>query len=941
MNLHQRIGLFFLFSFLFFTAFGQKSGNALLPIDPNVRMDTLANGMRYYIKHNTKPENRAELRLVVDAGSMQEDADQLGLAHFIEHMAFNGSKHFEKNELVDYLESVGTRFGPDLNAYTSFDETVYMLQARTDSLEQLEKGLLILEDWASTVRFDPEEIDKERGVVISEWRSRLSPDQRLQQQYFPILYQGSRYAERLPIGDPEIIQNADEATIKRFYEDWYRPDLMAVVAVGDFDLDWMENQIKSRFSRIVNKENPRVKEKYGVPHHDETLYAIFSDEEAAFTRVQVVYKQKHEEVKTIEDYRQSIARNLYNRMLGARFFELQQTANPPFTFAYSGYGSDVGDLDTYTAFAFVQKGAVINGIESVLTETKRAVDHGFHQTELDRQKEELRTSVEKAFKEQDKTQSGRLVGRYVYHFLNDSPIPSPEQTLQLYQQLLPEITLEDINPLGKKWMSAKGRVVIVTGPKEEENPLPSKEALAELLQKVEEKTLEPFVDQVTDAPLMGSIPSPADIVEEKTFDELGVTELQLSNGVKVVLKPTDFQNDQILMNAFSPGGHSNYSDAQYQSATVAAMLVNMGGVSNFNITALQKLLTGKRVSVGPYISELYEGLSGNATVEDLETLFQLTYLYFTSPRKDSTALQSYLSRQKAVYQNMMADPDYYYASERSKLKYNNHPRRQITTLDDLAQISLDDAFNIYLDRFKDASDFTFVFVGNFEVDQIKDPISRYLGNLPATNRDDGWKDIEANLAKGKIDTTIVRGKAPRARIDLTWHGESDYPESTGRFNFYALMDILKIKLRESMREDKGGVYGVSLRGNVFKEPKERFTINLSFNSEPERVEELIQTAFNDINTVMEKGVEEKDIHKVQETLKQGRVKRMQENNFWLGQLSARYRSNLPLDGIKLEVYETYINGLNSDDLKATANQYFTGENFIRLILMPAEVSEEK
>ena len=453
---------------------------------------------------------------------------------------------------------------------------------------------------------------------------------------------------------------------------------------------------------------------------------------------------------------------------------------------------------------------------------------------------------------------------------------------------------------------------------------------------MDNKKLTPYVDQVADKPLLEERLNAVTITDEKTFDELGVTELTLANGVKVVLKPTDFQNDEILMSAFSPGGHSNYSDDQYQSASVAAMLVNMGGLGDFDITTLQKLLTGKRVNVSPYISELYEGLSGNSTVKDLETLFQLTYLYFTAPRKDSMVLASYLNRQKAVYQNMMADPDYYYANERNKIKYNNHPRRQITTLEDLEEISLDEAFDVYLDRFKDASDFTFVFVGNFEVDEIKEPIAKYLGNLPNTARTDNWKDIGADLVKGSIDTTIVRGQAPRARIEMTWHGELDYPESKGRYNFYSLMDILRIKFRESMREDKGGVYGVSLRGNLYKEPKEDYRITLSFNSEPDRVEELIQTALNDIQMVMEEGVKVENIQKVQETQRQSRIKGLKENNFWLGQITARYRSDLPLDGIKLEHYEKYVSSLNSEDLKATAKTYFTGNNLIKLVLMPEE-----
>jgi zinc protease len=942
---NQTFALFLLFMGLASGALSQEMkpvslATAPIPVDPEVRIGVLENGMHYFIKYNQKPEDRAELRLAVKAGSILEDEDQLGLAHFVEHMAFNGTKNFEKNELVDYLESTGVRFGPDLNAYTSFDETVYMLQARTDSLGLLETGRLIMEDWAGGITFDHEEIDKERGVVISEWRTRLSPDQRMQQEYFPVIYRGSQYAERLPIGDPKIVETADYETVKRFYRDWYRPDLMALVAVGDFDLDWMEREIKTRFSKLKNPESPRERKKYTVPKHAETLYSIASDKEAPFTQIRVMYKHDHVPTRDMEGYRAGLARNLYNRMLNARLFELQQQADPPFTFAYSGYGRDVGDLDTYFAFAFVAEGKINKGIDAVLTETKRAMVHGFTSSELERQKAELMKAVEIAFKEKDKTNSNQLSMKYVYHFLEDNPIPSPEQELELYKKLLPSIGLDEINKLPKEWITKENRVVVVTGPKKEEAPLPGEKDLELILREIDSRQVDPYEDKVSDAPLLSKELTPVAVKEENHNAELDVTTLILANGLRVVLKPTDFKNDEILFSAFSPGGHSLYADDDYQSASSAAAIVDMAGISVFSLTELQKKMAGKTINVSPYIAELYEGFNGNASPDDLETLFQLLYLYFTEPRKDADALQSFVTRQKSIVQNMMANPYYFFNSEKNKIKFNNHPRRQMTTMEDLDRISLDRAFEIYQDRFADASDFTFLFVGNFRMDSMREMVRKYLGNLPSASRRENWKNINADLVQGLIDTTIVRGQAPKALVEMVFHGDFEYT-AQNRYDFYSLMDLLRIKLRESMREDKGGVYGVSINGSASQFPKTAYQVTISFNSEPDKAGELIATALKDIENVKGDGAEEKDMAKVRETQRQGRIKDLKENRFWSGQLAARLRENLPLEGISLESYEKYIDNLSSEALQKAAQRYFNQSNYMEFVLMPEEASESE
>lgn len=936
MNLSKSLLLLLLFLVSGLSA--QINLKAPLPLDSQVRIGMLPNGMRYYIRKNKKPENRAELRLAVHAGSLQEDPDQLGIAHFVEHMAFNGTKNFPKNELVDYLESTGTRFGADLNAYTSFEETVYMIQARTDSIQLLEKGLLVLQDWAHAVTFEHEEIDKERGVVVSEWRSSLSPDQRMQQKYFPILYKGSRYAERLPIGDPKIIENAKYDAVTRFYQEWYRPDLMVVVAVGDFDVKWMEMQLIRRFSDIPRKEQPRKRQDYTIPQQKETLFAIVSDPEASFTKAQVVYKLPDQPLKTIGDYKALLARFLYNQMLGARLYELQQQPEPPFTFASSGYSSDIGDMDTYSAYVQTGEGKekVIEGLRSVLLETRRAQLHGFAQSELDRQKVEILKNAESAYRERDKTQSSTLASDYVYHYLEDNPIPDAEQYLQLCKDLLPLITLNDINPLPKKWITKENRVVIVTAPEKEGVPLPTELELKALLNEIERSTPPPFVDKVSDEPLLSASLNPTEITEHTEFQELGVTELKLQNHVKVVLKPTDFKNDEILLNAFSPGGHSLYDDAHYMDAANCAQIVDFSGIGKFDAVALQKKLAGTKLTIGPYVSELYEGFSGYASPDDLETMLQLIYLYFTEPRKDSVVLQSLVSRQRTIVQNMMSNPYYYFHQERSKIKYNSHPRRQMTTMEDLNNITLDGTYDIFRERFADASDFTFVLVGNFEVEQIKPLLTKYLGNLPTTSREESWRDINADLVPGRIDTTMVRGQAPKAIVELTWHGAFDFDAPNARYDYYSLLDLLRIKLRESMREDQGGVYGVSVSGAPSKYPKEDYFITISFNCEPAQVDSLIQTAMAEIAKVKANGAEGKDLQKIRETQKQSRIKALKENSYWSGQLVARYQYELSLDGILYEPYAKIVDQLNTQAMQDAAKRYFNDTNFMKIILLPEE-----
>lgn len=722
-----------------------------IPIDPAVRIGKLSNGITYYIKANAKPENRAELRMAVKAGSMQEDPDQLGLAHFVEHMAFNGSKHFSKNELVNYLESVGSRFGPDLNAYTSFDETVYMLQVRTDESEHLDKGMLILRDWADGIAFDGDEIDKERGVVISEWRSRLSAEQRMQQQYLPMMYYRSRYAERLPIGDPEIIQTAPYDVVRRFYKDWYRPDIMAVFVVGDIDVNVMEEKIKEQFGDITFSGTPREEVEVTFPPHDQTFARVITDQEASNSRVQIIYKHPFNQVDNLLDYRERLVHTLYNRMLSKRLTEIGRKANPPYIFAYSGYNQDVGDLGTFTSMAMADPKNIRRAYKTLLEENQRVLLHGFTDTEFEREKAALMRTAEQNKLEEDKLESNRVVQRYIYHFLESSPIPSAQQTHELYSSLMPTITLEEVAKLASQWITDRNRVVIVTAPAKDKESLPDSSELVQLMDEISNTELPAYEDIDVSASLLTGSFSPRPVISMSHDTVLELYHWQFENGVHVTAKPTEFKNDEILMNAYSPGGHSLYEDELYPSARSTSSVVGNSGVGTFNATALDKKLSGLRVNVSPFIFERYEGFNGSSSVADQETMMQLIYSYATAYRKDTVALNAYLSKEKGMYGNLLANPQYWYSDKVTKITTQNHPRRGFPELESYDRIRMSEIMDIYSDRFRDFSDMHFFFVGNFVPDSLKVLTSRYLGALPGKGRKETWKDVGDRMPSGRVD----------------------------------------------------------------------------------------------------------------------------------------------------------------------------------------------
>ena len=911
----------------------------LIPFDPETRTGKLANGLTYYVKKNGKPENYAELRIALNAGSILESDAQQGLAHFAEHMCFNGTTNFPKSELVDYLESIGTRFGAHLNAYTSFDETVYMLRIPTNNEEQFEKGFQVLEDWAHQVSFDGEEIEKERGVVISEWRTRLGAFDRMNQQTFPKLYYNSRYAERLPIGKVEILENFKHEELKKYYQDWYRPDLMAVVAVGDFDLDEVEAKIKQKFGSIPKASNPREREYYPVPDHEETLIAIATDEEAPFNQVQIQYKHDPRPIKTLDDYRRRLVEGLATNMIRERLQELTQSENPPFTIAFSGYGRMARLKDSYDVFALVPDNKFADALEALLTENERALRYGFTASELERVKKARMTNLEKAFKEKDKTESRSLVMSYVYHYLSGTPVTGIENQLELSKKLLPGITIEEVNAIFKSFIREDNRVLTLMGSKKDGNQVPSEEDVRAILERVAKKEITPYEDDVLDVPLMAEMPQPGKVISETRNEEVDVTELELSNGIHVVLKPTDFKNDEIRMRSFSPGGTSLYSDDEFMSAIMASQIIGSSGVGPYDNIQLDKFLSDKVAGVYPYISQLFEGINGTCSPADMETFFQLVHLYFTQPRKDEKAFAATMARTRSFNANSLANPSNYFRSEVNKIMNNNHPRQiYIPTEEQLDEVKLDEAFRIYQDRFSDAGDFTFILVGNFEIDQMKAMLETYIASLPTNKREENWKDLGVESFRGTMEKVWRKGKEPKSQVMLKYTGDFEW-NSKNRFHMSTAISVLRIMMRESMREDMGGVYGVRVSGGSSRDPKSEYEVTVSFTCDPDEADALINTAMKDIEDLQKNGPSEKNMVKVKETLRKELEEGLTLNRYWLNYLFGAMRYETDPSNILKQ--EGRIDALTAKEVQMAAQKYLDQQNFGKFILHPEVQVEER
>ncbi|MFA9453354.1 MAG: M16 family metallopeptidase [Candidatus Aminicenantaceae bacterium] len=903
------------------------------PIDPKVTVGQLDNGLRYFIRENTKPENRAELRLVVNAGSILEDEDQQGLAHFVEHMAFNGSRNFAKQELVEFMESIGMRFGPELNAYTGFDETVYMLTIPSDNPETTDTAFQILEDWAHELAFEDEEIDKERGVIIEEWRLGQGAMSRLRDKQFPVLLKNSHYAERLPIGQKKILESFAYDVLKRFYREWYRPDLMAVIAVGDFDKAEIEKRITEHFQGLKNPENARARTAFQVPDHNDTLITIATDKEVPYTSVAVYHKLPPQAQSTVGAYRQSIVERIYSGMLNRRFSELTQKPDPPFIYAFSGRGSLVRTKDSYTLTTSTKEDGIERGLRAVLTEAERVARFGFTATELDRQKQDLLRSVERAFTERENQNSGIYAAEYIRSFLQGEPIPGIAFEFELHKRFVPEITLEEINRLGKEWTSQGNRVVLVSAPEKEGLSIPSEVELRTVLASQGDADIQPYEDTVSDEPLMAVLPEPAGIVSTSRRDDLNITEWQLANGVRVILMPTEHKTDEILFRAISPGGASLASDADHIPAQTAAQVIGSSGLGSFNPIELRKKLTGTVAVARPFISQLEEGVSGSASPKDLETMFQLIHLTFTAPRADVALFQSLTSRMKAQLANRMAMPEAVFFDTFLRILIQDHPRALPMTVETVDKMNLDRSLAFYRDRFGDAGDFTFIFVGNIDPGGMEALVRQYLATLPTTGRKETWKDLEIRPPKGVIKRTVRKGIEPKSMTAIAFTGPFQY-DADHRNALRALCTVMDTRLRNALREDRGGTYGVGIRPSYERIPVASYDIMINFGADPERMEELSQVVFDEIERIKAEGPTEEEVRNIKEAEIRSFETSAENNGWWLSQLVFRYRSDEDPGG--LLTFKESLEKLDREMIQEAARTYFNTENTIQVTLLPEE-----
>ncbi|OEK02601.1 hypothetical protein BFP97_14185 [Roseivirga sp. 4D4] len=912
-----------------------------LPNDPSVKIGTLDNGFTYYLRENKRPENRVEFRLAIKAGSILEDDDQQGLAHFSEHMLFNGTKNFEKNDLVDFLQKMGLEFGGDLNAYTSFDETVYILPIPTDDPENIGKALTVLSDWAHQATFDNEEIDKERGVVMEEWRLRLGAFERMRQQIWPITLAGSRYAERLPIGKPEVLENFEYDAAKRFYRDWYRPDLMSLIAVGDFDAQQMEMDIKKFFGQIEGPKNPKERVYYSRPDFEGTRIAVATDEEATGNTISVEFitPGQAQSENTLESFRKGVLRGLYSRMINQRLNELVQSENPPFQFSFSSYGGTLGrDKFAYRMYVSVKEDEFKQGFQAAVSANERVRRYGFTEGELERAMASYKNSYERNVKEADKAESWRIVNQYVGHFLNGGSLLSPAQRLEYFEQVMPTIKLEEINELVKGWIRDDNRTIEINAKTKDADKIPTEEELLSILDNAKnDNSIKPYVEDKIATSLITALPSPGKVTDELTNETTGITQLTLSNGVNVYIKPTDFKNDEVRMTGFSFGGASLYNPDELMSVQNAGQIVSQMGIGEFSSVDLGKFMTGKTASVNAGIGLYEENISGFSSVKDLETFMQLLHLKFTSVRKDEKAFNSWLTRTKNLYANVTSSPDFQYQIQMQEIMYGeDNPWVGFPTPEKLDQIDLDRAIEIYKERFANAADFQFVFVGNVDMTTFKPLLEQYIATLPSNNNKESYKDVGLQVRKGQISENVYVGVDEKSQVNITISGDYDYSmENNGLMN--AIAGILSNKMIETLREEMGGVYGAGASASPREYPEPQFLFSISFPCKPENVEALTQAALTELEKIKNGEFTDEDLQKIVTARKQNFEESIKQNSYWSAMMGAYLKSGDDFEMI-LKGNER-ADAITREAVIAAANKYLTKDNMIKVVKLPENRKE--
>ncbi|MBR3551246.1 MAG: insulinase family protein [Bacteroidales bacterium] len=941
----KKVFLFMMALFCALAVFAQKGDlNLSDPIkaDPNVTIGKLDNGLTYYIRRNTYPKDRVEFRLAVNAGSNQENDNQQGLAHFTEHMAFNGIEGFPSNSVVDHLRSKGVVFGADLNAYTSFDETVYMIPMPTDDPGNIDLGLKILRGWAAGLLYDNKEIDEERGVIIEEYRLGLGADDRMRKEYWPVLMKDSRYADRMPIGKLDILQTFDYQVIKDFYHDWYRPDLQAVIVVGDIDVKEVEGKIKAMFGNIPAKQNPRKKETYGIGANKEPLVAVCTDKEATGNSVMIIRKHKHTAMKTIGDFRDQLCIDLYNTMLDARFSEMEQDPKCPFLGAGGGYGEFIGNTDAYALQATAKENRIPDAMRVILQEDYRVLKYGFLQTELDRAKEELLEQYEKAAKEVDKTESARFASQYINNFLRQDPIPGAKRENTYAKKLIEGISLEEINALAKNWVTEDNTVAIITAPEKDGVTVPSKDEILSILKDKSLTNVQPYVDTYKDQEILEKETlKPGKITSVEKIEAVGAEKWTLSNGITVYLKKTDYKNDEILFSASSKGGKTLYPVEDLASADFASDIIDRGGIAGLDYNSLMKKMKGKNVGVSPDINLLSEGFSGSSSPKDLEFFFQYLNAFFTNPRIDPNAFDLVMDETREALKMIKAQPMYQFIGKLIESAYNNDPyMKQMFSYDDkyLSQVNFDHAVQIYKERFANPADFNFFFVGNYDEKQMKEFVELYLGSMKT---EPGKKEnYNLNVLKPRPDKTstqtVYAGTEEQGYMGMIISNPIDW---NYRNSIIADMigEALDIQFVKIVREKMGDVYSPQVQMSASKLPRPEMTLLILLGCDPVKTDKLADASLKILNDFKKKGPDSKSLELVKKQMTSTRAKNIQTNRFWLGYISGKVTQDEPI--IAPSEYDNIVNSVTKKEMVEFMKKYFHPEIYTRVDMHPTTMQK--
>ncbi len=928
--------LLFLFLAINMVAWSQQ--NAPLPIDPDVRKGTLENGLTYYIRHNNLPENRADFYLAQKAGSILEEDNEAGLAHFLEHMAFNGTKNFPGKSMLDYLEKNGVKFGTNVNAYTSFDETVYYLTNVPMVREGLlDSCLLILHDWSNALLLETEEIEKERGVIREEWRTRGGAQSRILEKLLPEMYKGSKYANRLPIGKIEVIENFKPDELRAFYHKWYRPDLQGIIVVGNVDVDKVETKIKHLFSPINLDPNRPKREYFPVPDNDDPIVATATDPEATRINLMVFYKHdpvpdeiKLSQAGLIINYIDDVA----GQMINERLQEIIHKPDAPFTsaYAYNGNYYIAKTKDAWTVVGNAAEDKIKDALAAMIRETERMKRFGFTPSEYERARENLLKSYENAYNNRDKQRNTSYTAEYLRNFLNSEPIPGIEYEYETMQTIASQIPVEVINQTVAQLINDKNLVISVSGPDKEEIAYPKKDELVALSNEVKAEKIEPYQEEVSNEPLVPNPPAPGKIVKTEKDEKLGTTVWTLENGMKVVLKSTDFKNDEILMTASSEGGTSIYAEEDPLNSKMMNQVMTLGGVGNFSVTNLRKVLAGKRASASPSIGLITQGMNGSSSIQDFETMLQLVYLYFTAPRSDEEAFVSYIKRVETQLKNQEVDPMVAFSDSVTYALYGDNPMTKRLKVEDLPNIDYEKIMKMYKQSFSNPGSFTFSFVGNIDEEKVKPIIEQYLASLPGTPEKTEFKQIPMDYRKGIIHNLFERQmQIPKASVFNGITGSIDF-EQRNQMLMSIFGQILDIVYTEKIREEEGGTYGVYAGGGISRYPKNQSLMQIMYDTDPAKMEKMNAIVLDELQSIADNGPREADFSKVKEFMRKKYYENIKENGYWLNILNNYYFYGDDNYSDYLKILESF----TPNDVKTFVKEFLSQNNRATVIMMPKE-----